>query len=82
MPIHFTAHEGPAIFKIEDALLLYNPAVNPDTRFTEKFRKSDTTHVKLTIHLAINWKRPRTADECDGQGCESTLGKPTAGRLK
>ena len=64
MPKDFTAHEGPRIFKIEDALLLYNPAVNPDTCFTEKFRKGDTIHEEFTVHLAINGKRPRTADEC------------------
>ncbi|KAL8837137.1 MAG: hypothetical protein Q9176_005880 [Flavoplaca citrina] len=64
MPKDFTAHEGPPIFKIEDALLLYNPAVNPDTCFTEKFQKDDTIHEELTVHLAINGKRPRTGDEC------------------
>ncbi|KAL8899230.1 MAG: hypothetical protein Q9192_001679 [Flavoplaca navasiana] len=64
MPKDFTAHEGPPILKIEDALLLYNPAVNSYICFTEKFRKGDTTHEELTVHLAINGKRPRTADEC------------------
>ncbi|KAI4093316.1 MAG: hypothetical protein LQ339_007711 [Xanthoria mediterranea] len=60
----FTAHEGPRIVKIEEALEHYHPAVVTRAPFTKAHRKDDTIHEEITVHLAINGKRPKTSDEC------------------
>ena len=60
----FTAHEGPRIVNIEEALEHYHPAVVLRAPFTKAHRKDDTIHEEITVHLAINGKRPKTSDEC------------------
>ncbi|KAI4228033.1 MAG: hypothetical protein L6R36_001967 [Xanthoria steineri] len=60
----FTAHEGPRIVNIEEALEYYHPAVNAaQAPFTKAHRKDDTVHEKISVHLAINGKRPKTTLE-------------------
>lgn len=64
LPFDFTADEGPRIVNIEEALRLYHPMVDHQAPFTKPHRKGEKSHEEITVHLAVNGKRPRTAHEC------------------